>query len=499
MFSLKVIILISLSLLIQCKHPILYQLNARAWLYELSKKYKILITKIKDIPSAEFDYLQENNIDIVWVMGVWKLGKYGLEFDKKLDYSNVLPDWNEDDVIGSPFAITEYTCNLDIGTNEDLIWLREQLNSRNMKLMLDFVPNHSAVDAPTAQSNRKLYVRAPEGKSDPSRYTDSGFAYGKYHGIEPWRDVIQWNYWEEETRKFMKDNLMTVLSYADGVRCDVASLMLNDVFGETWKEEMEYWGYKKPKNEFWEYALKEAKEKYPNSIFLAEVFVDWEIELLYKLGFTYTYNLDLLQKLKGDSNEVNTYMKSLTLNYLEHSAHFVENHDIERVVYSMGNNIEKAKAAGTIAATIGGMIFIYHGQWSGYENRLEVHLRRQVEEKENEDVKKYYQKLMKILKEPAFTSSSFHYIDNITGNLKDNLVAYIRETEDNHYLIVVNYSSKEGCSHVPIYNVEPKDGRANFLEVMEGYLYAISEDAIKKSGLIVCLNPWEAKIYKYNY
>ena len=169
-----------------------------------------------------------------------------------------------------------------------------------MKLMLDFIPNHSAVDAPTAQSNPKLYVRTPERKRDPSRHTDSGFAYGKYHGIEPWRDVIQWNYWEEETRKFMKDNLMTVLSYADGVRCDVASLMLNDVFGETWKEEMEYWGYKKPKNEFLEYALKEAKEKYPNSIFLAEVFVDWEIELLYKLGFTYTYNLDLLQKLKSD-------------------------------------------------------------------------------------------------------------------------------------------------------------------------------------------------------
>ena len=87
MFSLKLIILISVSLLIYCKHPILYQLNARAWLYELSKKYETSITKIKDIPSAEFDYLQENNIDIVWVMGVWKLGKYGLEFDKKLDYS----------------------------------------------------------------------------------------------------------------------------------------------------------------------------------------------------------------------------------------------------------------------------------------------------------------------------------------------------------------------------------------------------------------------------
>ena len=165
----------------------------------------------------------------------------------------------------------------------------------------------------------------------------------------------------------------------------------------------------------------------------------------------------------------------------------------------MGNNIEKAKAEGTIAATIGGMVFIYHGQWSGYANRLEIHLRRQVEEKEDESVKKYYQKLMKILKEPAFTSSNFHYIDDITGNLKDNFVEYIREAGENHYLIVVNYSSDEGCPHVPIYSVEPKDGRANFLEVIEGYKYTISEDAIKKYGLTVCLNHWETKIYKYNY
>ena len=94
--------------------------------------------------------------------------------------------------------------------------------------------------------------------------------------------------------------------------------------GKRGKKKWNIWDIKskKPKNEFWEYALEEAKAKYPNSIFLAEVFVDWEIELLYKLGFTYTYNLDLLQKLKGDSNEVNSYMNSLTLEYLDHSANF---------------------------------------------------------------------------------------------------------------------------------------------------------------------------------
>ena len=206
----KIFILLTLLFITECKHPILYEISTRPWLYELSKKYSKSITKLKDIPLEEFDYLKENGINIVWMMGVWKLGEYGLEFDKKSDYSSVLPGWTTDDVIGSPYAISEYVCNPEIGTNEDLIWLREQLNSRNMKLMLDFVPNHSAVDAPTAKSNPKLYVHAPEGKSDSKRYTDSGLAYGKDPYFDPWRDVIQWNYWETDTRKFMKDNLMTV-------------------------------------------------------------------------------------------------------------------------------------------------------------------------------------------------------------------------------------------------------------------------------------------------
>ena len=239
MSSKKYLIFFALISSIFCAHPILYEISTRPWLYELSKKYGKEITKLRQIPLEEFDNLKNRNIDIVWMMGVWKLGSYGLEFDKKQDYSNVLPGWNSDDVIGSPYAISEYTCNPDIGTDDDLIWLRQQLNSRGMKLMLDFVPNHSAVDAPTATSNPKLYMRAPNGVKNPARYTDSGLAYGKDPYFDPWRDVIQWNYWESETRTLMKNNLLTVLKYADGARCDMAHLVLNDVFGKTWKEELD--------------------------------------------------------------------------------------------------------------------------------------------------------------------------------------------------------------------------------------------------------------------
>lgn len=493
----KLILLFTLLFLVDCKHPILYEISTRPWLYELSKKYGKSISKLRDIPLEEFDYLKDNGIEIVWMMGVWKLGKYGLEFDKKSDYSSVLPDWTEDDVIGSPYAIAEYTCNPEIGSNDDLIWLREQLNSRNMKLMLDFVPNHSAVDAPTATSNPKLYVHAPEGKQDSKRYTDSGLAYGKDPYFDPWRDVIQWNYWESETRTFMKDNLMTVLSYADGARCDMAHLLLNDVFGKTWAEELNAWGYQKPENEFWEYAFESVKSKYPNAILLAEVYEDWEIELLHKLGFTYTYDKVLLDKLEGSSYDVNDYIHYKTETYWGHSAHFVENHDENRAVFNMGS-IEKAKAAGTIAATLGGMIFMNHGQWSGYRNKLDVHLRRGAEEMEDGGVKKYYQRLMQIIQDPAFTGPNYYFVYNMSGQKKDDFVAYLREEGDSHYLVVVNYSDGSGCANVPIYNIEG-NGDHTVHEVVDNVEYIRNVDTIRSEGLTVCLTAWQSQIFKYNY
>ena len=495
-FSKFFIILVLISL-IECKHPILYEISTRPWLYELSKKYKRQITKIRDIPLEEFDYLKENGVDIVWMMGVWKLGEYGVEFDRKTDFSYFLPDIKEEDIIGSPYAISEYICNPEIGTNDDLIWIKEKLNSRNLKLMLDFVPNHSAIDAPTT-TNPKLYIRAPEGKKDPERYTDSGFAFGRYNNnIEAWKDVIQWNYWEEETRKLMKDNLMTVLSFADGVRCDVAGLLLNDVFENTWGKELSYWGYKRPQNEFWEYAFEEVKKKYPNAILLAEVYGESQIEALYKLGFTYTYNKDLLDKLQGSASDINEYIKSKTQEYWEHSAHFVENHDENRVVYTMAN-IGKAKAAGAIAATIGGMIFMNHGQWNGYKNKLEVHLRRGYEENGVEEVKKFYKRLMEIIKDPAFTGEKMNLINNLKGKKKDDFISYLRQKDESYYLVVINYSDSFGCAQIPIYNIKGS-GECSLNEAFRDIEYIRNVENIRNEGLNVCLNSWEVQIFKYNY
>ena len=494
----KFLIFISLLFICSCRHPFLYEINTRPWLYELSIKYERSIVRLTDIPLQEFDELAKNGVDIVWMMGVWKLGNYGLEFDKKLDYSEWLPNWTEEDVIGSPYAVYEYTCNPDIGTDNDLMWLKAILNSKGMKLMLDFVPNHSAVDAPQAKSNPDMYIRAPEGIKDENRYTEGGLAYGANENHFTWKDVLQWNYWNKDTIEFMKNNIIKIMSFADAIRCDVAYQEINDVFGRTWPEELEKYGYTKPEEEFWTYAIKAAKKLNPNIIFLAEAYKDEYNEILIKLGFDYAYNRNILKKLMSSKDDFVEYIKDKQGSFWKDKANFVENHDELRVVHNMGDNYKKAKAAGTIAATIGGMIFMNHGQWIGKKNMLDVHLRRGQDEPVNYEIKSHYQRLNQIIKNKTFRSDNFYYAGVIDGERKDDFIAYIREDEESHYLVVVNFSENEGCANVPIYNLK---GRRYTLvyDLLNDVEYIKTYDIVKNQGLKVCLKAWESQIFKYNY
>ena len=491
-------LLLFLFFLVACKHPYIYEINTRAWLYELSKKYDRQILKISDIPTEEYDNLRDNGVDIVWMMGIWKLGKYGLEFDRKNgDYSHLLPDFRPDDIIGSPFAITEYSCNHDIGTDSDLKELRRQLNSRGIKLMLDFIPNHSAFDANYVNKYPDMYINAPEGVQDTNRYNSIGIAYGSDIGYKPWKDVAQLNIWNKKTREYMVENFLAVLTYADAVRCDVAYLVLNDVFEETWKYELEYYNYTRPDTEFWTEAFKAGKELNPEAIFLAELYEGKYTEILLELGFTYVYDKTLLDKLVMNAQDVKEYIKSKNNDFWKNTCHYVENHDEERIVFKTGSNYQKAKAAGTIAATVGGMIFMQHGQWEGKKNRLDVHLRRAAEEEDNAELVSYYKHLNNVIREPAFRGTNTYFIENMRGEKQDDFIAYIREDGDSHFLVVVNYSENKGCANVPIYNVK-------------GYRYSLLHEAINdveyvkslgevKNGMRVCLDAWESQIFQYNY
>ena len=490
-------ILLLISLVSSHTYPIMYEISTRPWLYELSQKYGKDISKIRDVPISEFAEIKSKGIEIVWMMGVWQLGEYGLNLDKQKDYSNVLPDWTEEDVIGSPYAITQYVCNKEIGTDEDLIWLREELHKLGLKLMLDFVPNHSACDAPEVTSDPTLYVRGPVNDTyDPKYYMENGVAHGKDPYFDPWADTVQWNYFEKKTREVQTKNFVKVAQYADAVRCDMAQLDLNKVFNQTWFTELNYWNYSIPETEFWADAIKEVRKVNPEVVLLAEVYEDWQKEKLVECGFDYYYDKGLIDELKWGSQNVNNYVKGRSLNYFNHSAHMVENHDEERAVQNMGS-VARANAAAGIALTLPGMVFLNHGQFDGKKNKLQVHLRRSADEEVSYTARVFYDKLMKIIQDNAFLTDNVHYVDTISGDKKSDFYAMIRE-KDNHYLVVVNYSNEYGCVDVPIYNIEG-DGDVKIRELMLDIELKRNGKTLREKGLTVCMDGNTVHIYQYNY
>ncbi|KAL7717106.1 Glycosyl hydrolase family 13 catalytic domain-containing protein [Entamoeba marina] len=418
--------------------------------------------------------LASKGIEIVWMMGVWQLGDYGLNYDRNLDFSSVLPDYTQDDIIGSPYAIVEYNCNSDIGVDDDLLWLRNQLHEK------------------------EYYIRAaPADSYDSKYYLPSGIAHGKDPYFDPWGDVAQWNYFESATREYMKSNIMKALSVSDGVRCDMAHLVLNDVFAGTWNTELSAWGYSKPSTEFWSDAISEAKATYPNAIFMAEVYEDYQMDLLRNCGFDYTYDKAFLDKCESGVSDVNNYVHYKSLDWLAQAAHFVENHDENRAVYNMGS-VGRADAAAAMAATLPGLIFFNHGQFDGLKNKLDVHLRRSYSETASTVAQQFYKKFLNVLKEDAFKSNNFYFVYNINGDSAWRFASWIRKGTDASYLVVVNYSDAYSCANVPIYDISGT-GDVKVYEMMSSTEYTRNGATLSTTGLTVCINAYDAQIFKYNY
>ncbi|MHA1919155.1 MAG: alpha-amylase family glycosyl hydrolase, partial [Promethearchaeota archaeon] len=127
------------------KNPLLFEINSWPWLNYLSHKFKSKIS-LKNVPISIFDE-KFANFDAIWLMGVWKRSpeskRIACSHTGLLnDFRMALDDFSIDDVVGSPYAIYEYTADPNLGGQEGLINFYKKLQSKNKKLILDFVPNH---------------------------------------------------------------------------------------------------------------------------------------------------------------------------------------------------------------------------------------------------------------------------------------------------------------------------------------------------------------------
>jgi len=484
-------------------HPALFEISTRPWLYQLSQKYARTI-KLKDIPDSEFQYYKNQGIQIIWMMGIWSLGAYGLNHDRTdpgllSTFNQVLPGYTKDDIIGSPYAITNYICNPEIGTDADITALRTKLHSMGMLLFLDFVPNHSAVDAPMTTSNPDYYIHSPKGVPiDRSKYLENGIAYGKDPYSGAWTDTAQFNYWNADFRAAQTKVLLKIASLADGARCDMSMLVLNDVISQTWGTELSSWGYKRPSTEFWADAISTVKKQFPDFKLLAEVYWGKESQLQ-SLGFDFTYEKNLYDKLtNGNLDDIRNWITYQSQDYLRKSAHFITNHDESPAAANFGS-WWKADAAAIPTYTLPGMRFHWMGQWEGYKFKLEIHLRRKQQEAAVPDAQAFFTKLNQIIADPVFHNGTWQYLNVFGADTSWRLMAWKWNNGSTKRVIFVNYSDQQGQGKAILPDATGQAGgdQITIKELLNGDSYQRSASDLRNNGLFVIIPSWWAQIFSY--
>lgn len=482
------------------RNPLLLQVSARPWLLSLSSKLGTNITSFNQIPESVYEELQSMKVDYLWVMGVWKVGQFGINHDRTKqslldEYKSYLPDFTLEDAIGCPYAVVEYDCNPELcpNGNDDLLSLKSKLNSHNIKLMLDFVPNHSAFDSPWMSEDINLYIRErPDQVHDSSLYFDNGVAFGG--GV--WTDVAQLNYFNPKTREIMLERIIKVASLSDSMRCDTAIMVANDYFESTWKKELEYWNYTRPSTEFWSMAIEEVKKLYPNTVFFAEVFENYLGDMLSQ-GFDYVYDKDLLIHLsKGNVDVVRGYVYS-TQEIGETMGRFIENHDDNRAASFFKNSTTITNAAALITYTSPGMKFLFQDFQYGFKNRLDVHLRRSYAEPISEETVNFYNKLLPIITSDILKYGTFS-LARIYGDDSFKFIAWKWNDPETHekLLIIVNFSDGQSNCNIVIDDVESQ-GNVKMNELL--YEMQITRDAeqLKTDGLFVILESYSGMVFSY--
>ena len=384
------------------RHPILYEINTRCWLRELSEKAAQPVT-LANIPETEFANWQRLGFTHIWLMGAWTSGPLARAEALKQPglltlYSQTLPDWTEADVAGSPYAIAGYRVPPALGGEQGLREFRRKLHQHGLRLMLDFVPNHVGMDHPWVSGQTDLFVQTPFDLPETfEQATKAGrrrLAHGKDPHFAAWTDTVQLDYRLLATRSAITEALQSIAERCDGVRCDMAMLVLNDVFAKTWHQ-FQLTGHESPITEFWAAAIATVKQDHPNFLFLAEAY--WGLEArLQALGFDYTYDKELYDRLVArDAPGVQRHLLGKTPQFIAASAHFVENHDEPRIASIL--SLEEHRAAALVVLGLPGMRFLHEGQLEGVSNKIPVQLLRRVVSQNQAAIKQFYQQLLTVL------------------------------------------------------------------------------------------------------
>ena len=394
--------------------------------------------------SMHLERLHNMGVEILWIMPVQPIG-----IDKRKGS------------LGSYYSIKDYmSINPEMGTMEDWVTMVDKAHSLGMKVILDWVANHTAFDHYWMKSHPEYYVRDAMGKAKPP--------------VEDWTDVADLNFENQNMRNAMIENMKFWIkaSNLDGFRCDVANMVPVD---------------------FWQDARRQLEQVKPGLFLLAEA----EEATMHNKAFDMTYTWSLYHPLIEIAQGKKT-VKVIT-DYLEaqkawpknaYRMYFTSNHDENSWHNSEYDKFGAgAKTFAVLTFGLNGMPLIYSGQEAGNAKTLRFF------DKDTLDFSKlpledFYGKLLKLKKqEPAMRHGETAGDLLVIPNGKDEAVfSFLRKKENSKVLFVLNLSNKKQ---------KVKLDSAELTGSMQEIFSGVESTGLKKQ-LSLSLEPWQYLVYRFN-
>jgi hypothetical protein len=440
--------------------PVIYEVNTAVWLGELSRAAGEPVT-LDAVRGDDWDAVTPDGADAVWLMGVWERSPAGLELAMAnqglLDsFRAALPDLQDQDIIGSPYCVRRYAADERFGGPAGLAAARAALAARGVRLILDYVPNHVAPDHPWVTEHPEFFIQGDTGdlKADPAGWLPAGghvLAHGRDPYFPPWPDVVQLNAFSPQVRAATAQTLSDISDQCDGIRCDMAMLMTNDVFGKTWNGRAGEW----PDEEFWPAVFTRLRSAHPETVLIAEAY--WDMEwTLQQEGFGFCYDKRLYDRiLEQNPPDVRGHLRA-GLDYQSRLLRFLENHDEPRIAGQLPAVLERAAAVAI--ATLPGATLWHEGQFEGRRVRVPVFLQRRPAEPPDEELAAWYRGLLTAVAGHRVRTGTWELL-HVTGWPDNqscaNLIAWSWTPGDSdddatRHVVVVNLSEAQSQGQVPL-------------------------------------------------
>lgn len=339
------------------------------------------------------------NVDIIWLMPIHEIGTK-----------------NRKGTVGSPYSVKDYySIAREYGTLDELKHFVAAAHRLGLKVILDWVPNHTAWDNPLATEHPDWYQHDWKGAFRPTPWFD-------------WSDIINLDYNSPGLRQYMTD----VMKYwvretgIDGYRCDVAGFVPVD---------------------FWD-NLREELDAIKPVFMLAE----WESRDLHARAFDMTYSwqwYEEMHKICTGRADVGALFNYYAWNEGFYPPgvirmNFVSNHDKNSWE---GTEYEQFKdgldAAIVLSVVSEGMPLIYNGQEAGNTRRLKLFEKDPIEWREHRYAE-FYRKLFALKKaNTALWNAQWGArMVQVVNTDPGKVFSFVRQNERDKVLAVLNLSAE---------------------------------------------------------